>query len=1209
MTTPIRVLILEDRAEDAELMLHELRRAGFDVTWERVDTESGFLAELEKHPDLILADYALPRFDSMSALRLLQTRNLDLPFIIVSGTIGEDVAVAAMKECASDYILKDRLGRLGLAVTRALEMKRLRDEKREGERQLRASAERFRALVENVDEVIYAANEQGVITYISPSVEKLTGYVPAELVGRDFASLIHPEDLPNAMRNFVAKLTSQPEPLEYRVLDKRGDIRWVYSHGQPLVKEGRVVSVQGVLSDITERKRAEERLVASELRYRRLFESAKDGIIILDAETGEIMDVNPFLIELLGYPRSEFLGKQLWEFGIFKDLVANQDAFRKLQSEKYIRYENLPLESIDGRTIWVEFVSNVYAVNGEQIIQCNIRDITERKRAELERQKREQRFRALIENSSEGIALLNADGTLGYMSESTQRIMGYTPDEILDQNPLEIVHPDDQAVIANVLGELTAAPGKVITAEYRMKHKDGSWRWIESTINNLLAEPALQGIVFNYRDITASKRSQLEIERRAEEFVALYETAKDVAQQTELPNVLQTVVERATTLLRSNGGALSLYNDQARELEIVATAGFSAPIGTRVKLGESLSGIAAERCEAIIVNDFDNSKYRPPQMPAGLMSASVVVPMLFQAKLIGVLSIHHSRPGQEFSENDASLLTLFASFAASAINNSRLYDETRTHLNQLAAAYDAGLAVNSVLEPRTQLEFLFKIVIRALHGDRAEFFRHEPARAELRFELGVGHTPAALAGVETLVSKRGNENTVVEWVSKYSVPLRLGDVLVDKRWKSFPNDTVRSGIWVPVERENKLLGVLGVLSNTLNAFTPMDERLLVLFANQAAVAMENARLFEATEHQLKRLHALHAIDEAIKGSVDLKVTLNVVLEQAITLLNVDAASVLILNPYLNTLEYVAGRGFHSSDIEREPVQIGQGLAGTVALEQKRMVIPKLSAHLDRAVRLAMLEPEGFETYIGLPLIVKGTVRGVLELFHRAPLDPGSEWLDFLQALAGQAAIAIDNASLFRNLQRSNLELSLAYDGTIEGWSRALDLRDKETEGHTERVSALTLKLARALGVREEELVHIRRGALLHDIGKMGIPDQILLKPGPLTDQEWEIMRRHPIMAYELLSPIAYLRPALDIPYYHHEKWDGTGYPRGLKGELIPLAARIFAVVDVWDALTSDRPYRPAWEEAKALAHIRAESGKHFDPQVVEPFLKLEEAAE
>jgi PAS domain S-box-containing protein len=191
----------------------------------------------------------------------------------------------------------------------------------------------------------------------------------------------------------------------------------------------------------------------------------------------------------------------------------------------------------------------------------------------------------------------------------------------------------------------------------------------------------------------------------------------------------------------------------------------------------------------------------------------------------------------------------------------------------------------------------------------------------------------------------------------------------------------------------------------------------------------------------------------------------------------------------------------------------------------------------------------------------------------------------------------------QQIQTLNAELLLAYDETLEGWARALDLRDNNTEDHSIRVMDLTMDLARALGIAEQDLIHVRRGALLHDIGKMGIPDAILLKPGPLTEEEWQVMRMHPVFAYDLLSGIPFLRFALDIPYCHHEKWDGTGYPRGLSGNQIPLAARIFSVVDVWDALGSDRPYRKKWAEDKIVEYIRKEAGTRFDPEIVELFLK------
>jgi HD-GYP domain-containing protein (c-di-GMP phosphodiesterase class II) len=194
--------------------------------------------------------------------------------------------------------------------------------------------------------------------------------------------------------------------------------------------------------------------------------------------------------------------------------------------------------------------------------------------------------------------------------------------------------------------------------------------------------------------------------------------------------------------------------------------------------------------------------------------------------------------------------------------------------------------------------------------------------------------------------------------------------------------------------------------------------------------------------------------------------------------------------------------------------------------------------------------------------------------------------------------------MYKELQRSNIELSLAYNATIDGWSRTLDLRDKGTEGHTRRVTDIALRLAAAMGIDDAELIHIRRGATLHDIGKVAIPDQILFKPGPLTDEEWKIMRKHPEYAVELLSPITYLAPAMMIPHWHHEKWDGSGYPDRLDGEDIPFSARLFALADVYDALTSDRSYRSAWSKQDTVEYIKIQSGKHFDPNIVPEFLDL-----
>ena len=361
---------------------------------------------------------------------------------------------------------------------------------------------------------------------------------------------------------------------------------------------------------------------------------------------------------------------------------------------------------------------------------------------------------------------------------------------------------------------------------------------------------------------------------------------------------------------------------------------------------------------------------------------------------------------------------------------------------------------------------------------------------------------------------------------------------------------------------------------------------------------------ESARQQMQRMRALRTIDDAIMDGVGFQPVLNLVLFQAMTQLGMDAAVILTIDPSTGDLKFASGRGLRTDALRFTSLRVGQGYAGQAALERRVVHIPDLGAGTTHFSRSPMFHQEEFRTYMGLPLIVKGEVKGVLESFYRTPFQPGSEWLDFFNRLGSHAATALDNASLFMNLRRSASELELAYDATLEGWSKALDLRDKHAEGHAQRVAQMTDQLAVAMGIKETERTGLRRGALLHDIGKLGIPDRILLKPGPLTGEEWTIMREHPTVAVELLSPISYLRPALDIPHYHHEKWDGSGYPAGLRGAEIPLAARLFAVVDVFDALTSDRPYRRAWSKDQALDHIRAESGRHFDPSVVDAFLGI-----
>jgi putative nucleotidyltransferase with HDIG domain len=363
---------------------------------------------------------------------------------------------------------------------------------------------------------------------------------------------------------------------------------------------------------------------------------------------------------------------------------------------------------------------------------------------------------------------------------------------------------------------------------------------------------------------------------------------------------------------------------------------------------------------------------------------------------------------------------------------------------------------------------------------------------------------------------------------------------------------------------------------------------------------------QAEQHILRKisqLGALRAIDISIATSFDLNATLDVIVQQACIELKVEACSILLYNQNNNILSYGAGVGFRTATITGSNIPLGYGITGQAASQKILVEIPDLTTH-QRFLRPDLVNNEKFVSYVGAPLIAKGKIKGVLEIFSRAKNTTDKAWYQFLETLADQAAIAIDNATLFHELESTNINLSRAYEATMEGWVKALDLRDKETENHALRVAEITVQLARIMGFEEKKLIHVRRGALLHDIGKIGIPDNILHKPGPLNKEEWNSMRQHPVHAYKMLSPIQYLHDALDIPYCHHERWDSTGYPRGLNKIEIPLAARIFTVVDVWDALCSDRPYRSAMPEADVRSYIRNQAGKQFDPEIASVFLDI-----
>lgn len=368
-----------------------------------------------------------------------------------------------------------------------------------------------------------------------------------------------------------------------------------------------------------------------------------------------------------------------------------------------------------------------------------------------------------------------------------------------------------------------------------------------------------------------------------------------------------------------------------------------------------------------------------------------------------------------------------------------------------------------------------------------------------------------------------------------------------------------------------------------------------------------AILDKESQSRTQHIAALRAMDVVISAGIDLRLTLWLILKQVTTLSYVEAASILLLDPHSQQLEQIISQ---STPATRSVSAQRRQIDGQKAILEKKIVQRRTEVaqtyRRQQKIKHSTESGEHFVSYLAIPLMVRHEVKGVLEVFKHTPCEQELVSLAYLSMLAEEVAVAIHNANLSQSFAQAHIELTDAYDLDIQHWADAVERHEGQSVGYTKQMAEFTVQLAREMGLSEPEQLYIRWGVLLHDIGNMAVPEKLLTSSNPLSAQEWDMIHHHPTYAYQILDPISYLRRALDIPYCHHEKWDGTGYPRGLKGTEIPLAARIFAVIDVWTALRSERPYREAWSDSEAENYIREQAGKQFDPAVVEAFFKMRE---
>jgi PAS domain S-box-containing protein len=948
--------------------------------------------------------------------------------------------------------------------------------------------------------------------------------------------------------------------------------------------------------------REQTALREAEVKYQTLVEQTP-AVVFLDKadenETGIYM--SPRVEELTGYTPSQWLADaQLWE-GIIheEDQSRIREAYETSHKSGASFLEEYRIVRRDSRVIWVK--ENTHLIKDEEgkplYWQGIIVDITKEREIQAALQSERDFALQILNTMAQGLTLTNEEGKFEYVNPAYARMIGRTQEEIIGKRPADFTDPTALEMLKNE--SESRFKGYTSAYESLLIHQQGHTVPVIISGAPRSKDAGRRGAIAVVTDLTAIKKAEVSLARQVKELTILQLAS---TAETEIATSENELIEKITGIIHQIYSEVCgiLLLDPAGELLYPHPSYRGADVSNWEKgysIAQGITGKCVRLGTAIRVGNVQEEATYVPI--ADEVRSELCVPIRVNEKIIGVMNVE-SRNSNAFDDGDERFLVTLAGGLGSAIERFRLHNTEQRRVRELEIINQ----VSTYLRTAQTLEEMLVILlgetmnlIETSHGsiwlysqgDNLLIQRiargseeHLPKKSIRPSEGIIGQT---FTTGKKYISREVRDDPLTHEAIRQSIDAGLGCVAI------------------PVQSTVGPVGVLSIFVRSERQITSDEINLLTILAEITGNAVHRAELFEQGQEQIRRLTTLRDIDSAIASSTDLRVILNILTEHAVRQLKVDAVDVLLYRPEIQSLSHITSVGFRNPSPTRPLVRIGDGLAGQVLMKGRidHVIDLKNSAE---ARRDPLIAREGFVTYIGVPLIVKGQIKGVFEAFHRSPLQVNADWMQFFQTLAGQAAIAIDSAHLFDNLQKTNQELTQAYDTTLEGWARALELRDRETEGHTRRVTDLTLMLAKTMSLRDDELVNIYRGVLLHDIGKMGVPDQILKKTGPLNDSEWDEMRRHPQYAYDLLSPIEFLRPALDIPYCHHEHWDGSGYPNHLKGDQIPLAARIFSVVDVWDALLSDRPYRNAWSRQRVVEYIRENAGVIFDPKVVEIFLAM-----
>lgn len=839
----------------------------------------------------------------------------------------------------------------------------------------------------------------------------------------------------------------------------------------------------------------------------------------------------------------------------------------------------------------------------------------ERKGGEQSLQISEERFRKLLENSTDMIAVLAPSGNRKFIANINRymRVYGYSEDEIRKQNVFDLVHPNDYQIIKTIVADVLDGKDLHRTIELRARRKDGSWIYLETEIQNMLDDPLVNGLVLTSRDVTARKHAELALRKSEEQFRSMFENH----------HAVMLLISPATgRIMDANRSASKFYGysvEQLRSMNIKELDQISEEESVNLlrnsTLGKVLNHVLTQKLasgevrtveinsslienqdgEVIfsIINDVTNRAEAEKQRETALASlkeSEERMQAIFRVAPTGIGVVKdrvllYVNPKicemVGYSQNELigqSSRMLYPSQEEYDFVGREKYQQISEHdTGQVETVWKRknGSLINIILAstPIDLTDLSKGVTFTALDINDRKLSEKALKESEEKFRT-IFETSEIGISSNDLNGKFTTANPALLRILGYSLQEYCSlniteishpdDVATDLRLQ---DDMLKGNIrFYTMEKRNRHKDghyVWGQLTS-------------VLVRDQEGKPEYCIGMFEDISKRKEAEQALHTHEKFIQTIIE-------TVPVGIFVTNKDG----IIN-YLNPAGEKIWQGVRYVDADNLSEYKGWRLSDGKRVKSHEWGSAR-AALKGEVVLDEEIEIEAFD----------GT--------HKVISNSGIPLFDGNGGINGSVAIVQDiteRKNSEKAILQSSEEIRSAYNATLQGWSHALELREQETAGHSIRVVSLMVDMALRFGFSEDDIVHIRRGALLHDIGKMGIPDSILLKPGPLTDDEWVVMRQHPVYAKQLLADIPYLAPAMDIPVHHHERWNGSGYPLGLKAERIPLAARIFAVIDVWDALGSDRPYRKGWPKDEVIKYLEEKSGELFDPKVVVEFIAM-----